>query len=116
MTRINPLNPLAPKGRNVESMPNPTKDEQLADAIYRAMLKALLKGNPEVFAVLADRAFGKLTLKVEIPGMEDLAAEIARMVIVECLRYLRGKPKGRREWMTIWPVESPAMKSLPLNT
>ena len=44
--------------------------EENADAIYRAMLKALLKGDPEVFAVLADRAFGKLSQKVEIPGIE----------------------------------------------
>jgi len=29
--------------------------------IYRAMLKALLKGNPKVFAVLADRAYGRVT-------------------------------------------------------
>ena len=66
--------------------------EENAEAIYRAMLKALLKGDPEVFAVLADRAFGN-------PGdcpERDLAAEIARKVIVEYLRYLRGKPKGRR--------------------
>ena len=90
--------------------------EENADAIYKAMLKALLKGDPEVFAVLADRAYGKLTLKAEIPGMEDLAAEIARKVIVEYLRYLRGKPKGRRELMKVWPVESPAMKSSPVNT
>ena len=44
--------------------------EENADAIYRAMLKALLKGDPEVFAVLADRAFGKCSQKVEIPGIE----------------------------------------------
>ena len=44
--------------------------EENADAIYRAMLKALLKGDPEVFAVLADRAFGKLSQRVEIPGIE----------------------------------------------
>ena len=117
MTRIppHPENPFATKVDIASEIAQRVFEEN-PDAIYRAMLKALLKGNPEVFAVLADRAFGKLTLKVEIPGMEDLAAEIARMVIVECLRYLRGKPKGRREWMTIWPVESPAMKSLPLNT
>ena len=38
--------------------------EENAYAIYQAMLKALLKGDPEVFAVLADRAYGKLTQKV----------------------------------------------------
>ena len=51
--------------------------EENTDAIYRAMLKALLKGNPKVFAVLADRAFGKLTLKAEIPGLENLPDLIA---------------------------------------
>ncbi len=51
--------------------------EENGDAIYRAMLKALLKGDPEVFAVLADRAYGKLTLKVEIPGPENLPDLIA---------------------------------------
>jgi hypothetical protein len=29
--------------------------------IYHAMRKALVKGNPKVFAVLADRAFGRVT-------------------------------------------------------
>ena len=51
--------------------------EENADAIYKAMLKALLKGDPEVFAVLADRAYGKLTQKVEIPGIENLAEALA---------------------------------------
>ena len=41
-----------------------------ADAIYKAMLKALLKGDPEVFAVLADRAVGKCSQRVEILGIE----------------------------------------------
>ena len=44
--------------------------EENADAIYRAMLKALLKGDPEVFAVLADRAFGKCSQRVENPGVD----------------------------------------------
>ena len=46
--------------------------EENAEAIEKAMLKALLKGDPKVFAVLADRAYGKLTLKVEILGLENL--------------------------------------------
>lgn len=41
------------------------------------MLKVLLKGDPKVFAVLADRAFGKLSQQVEIPGIADLADAIA---------------------------------------
>ena len=51
--------------------------EENADAIYQAILKALLKGDPEVFAVLADRAYGKLTQKVEIPGIENLPEALA---------------------------------------
>jgi len=51
--------------------------EENADAIYQAMRKALLKGDPEVFAVLADRAFGKLSQKVEIPGIENLPEALA---------------------------------------
>ena len=43
--------------------------EENADAIYRAMLKALLKGNPKVFAVLADRAFGKILGLENLPDM-----------------------------------------------
>ncbi len=51
--------------------------EENPEAIYKAMLKALLKGDPEVFAVLADRAFGKSTQKIEIPGMEALPELLA---------------------------------------
>ncbi len=51
--------------------------EENADVIYRVMLKALLNGDPEVFAVLANRAFGKLTQKIEIPGMEALPELLA---------------------------------------
>ncbi len=61
--------------------------EENGDAIYRAMLKALLKGDPQVFAVLADRAFGKLTLKVEIPGLENLPD-----LIVEARKRRGGNP------------------------
>ncbi len=48
-------------------------------------MKALKRGNPELFAVLADRAFGKLTLKVEILGLENLPDLIAEA----------GKRRGR---------------------
>ncbi len=47
-------------------------------AIYRAMLKALKKGNPRVFRELAERGFGKLTHRVEIPGTENLAETLAQ--------------------------------------
>ncbi len=61
--------------------------EENAEAIEKAMLKALLKGDPEVFVVLADRAFGKLTLKVEIPGLENLPD-----LIVEARKRRGGNP------------------------
>jgi hypothetical protein len=35
-------------------------------AIYRAMLKALKKGNAKTFATLADRGYGKVTARVEM--------------------------------------------------
>ncbi len=78
MTRIppHPENPLAAKVDIASEIAQKVFEEN-ADAIYRAMLKALLKGDPQVFAVLADRAFGKLTLKVEIPGLENLPDLIA---------------------------------------
>jgi Family of unknown function (DUF5681) len=43
--------------------------EENFEAIYRAMRKKLLKGDPKVFAVLADRAFGKV--KHGSPASED---------------------------------------------
>ncbi len=49
-----------------------------ADAIYKAMLKALKRGNPKVFAVLADRGFGKLSQKAEVPEVVGLAEMLAQ--------------------------------------
>lgn len=46
------------------------------EAIYRALCKALLKGNPRVFLALAERAYGKLTKPVEISGLDGLAERI----------------------------------------
>ena len=40
--------------------------EQNPDLIYRAMLRALKKGNAKTFAILADRAYGKVTTSVEM--------------------------------------------------
>ncbi len=70
-------NPGGRPKRDLESEVARAVFEENADAIYRAMLKALLKGDPEVFAVLADRAYGKLTQKVEIPGIENLPEALA---------------------------------------
>ena len=63
-------NPGGRRKKDVEAEIAQRVFEENADAIYRAMLKALLKGDPEVFAVLADRAFGKCSQKVEIPGVD----------------------------------------------
>ena len=88
MTRIppHPENPFAAKVDIASEIAQRVFEEN-ADTIYRAMLKALLKGNPKVFAVLADRAFGKLTLKVEIPGLENLPD-----FIVEARKRRGGNP------------------------
>jgi len=45
--------------------------------IYRAMLKALKKGNPKVFAVLAERAFGKQKDSIEVTTGEEVLAVLA---------------------------------------
>lgn len=42
------------------------------------MLKALKKGNLKVFKELAERGFGKLTQRVEVPGIENLPDLIAQ--------------------------------------
>ena len=47
-------------------------------AIYRAMCKALLKGNPRVYDVLAERAYGKLSNPIELKGLDSRAERIAR--------------------------------------
>ena len=70
-------NPDGRPKRDLESEVARAVFEENADAIYRAMLKALLKGDPKMFAVLADRAYGKLTQKVEIPGIENLPEALA---------------------------------------
>jgi len=47
------------------------------EAIYRALCKALLKGNPRLFVALAERAYGKLREAVELSGIEGLAELLA---------------------------------------
>ena len=56
--------------------------EQNPELIYRAMLRALKKGNARTFAILADRAYGKVTASVEM----DLHAS---MSLVERLQRAR---------------------------
>jgi len=50
--------------------------EKNPEAIYEAMLKVLKKGNPRVFAVLADRGFGKLKESIELTTNEELLAAL----------------------------------------
>lgn len=59
--------------------------ENNANAIYEAMLRALKKGNPRVFVVLAERAYGKVKEQVEVEVSESLAERIhaARMRLSE---------------------------------
>jgi hypothetical protein len=40
--------------------------ENNPEAIYRAMARALLRGKPETFKVLADRAYGKVKQQLEL--------------------------------------------------
>ena len=46
------------------------------EVIYRALCKALFKGNPKVFLALAERVYGKLTKPVEVSGLEGLAEKL----------------------------------------
>jgi hypothetical protein len=51
--------------------------EQNEEAIYIAMTKALLKGNAYTFKELAERAFGKLTNRMEITDDAELLRRLA---------------------------------------
>ena len=51
--------------------------EENPEAIYRAMLKALKRGNPKVFAVLAERGFGRLKETIELSTNEEVLAALA---------------------------------------
>ena len=59
--------------------------ENNPNAIYEAMLRALKKGDPRVFVVLADRAYGKVKEQVEVEFSGSLAEQIhaARMRLSE---------------------------------
>jgi hypothetical protein len=70
-------------------VPNPTgKNGDLAseiaqaifsnngEEIYKAMTKALLKGNAYAFTQIAERGFGKLKESVQVSGLEGVAAAL----------------------------------------
>jgi hypothetical protein len=61
---------------------------------YRALAKALLKGNAYVFKELAERAYGKLTETVEIKNTEEIVLRLAngRKRLEEAV--LEGKLEG----------------------
>lgn len=47
-----------------------------AELIARAMLKQLKKGNPKVFAVLADRAWGKPHQQIDVTGQMNVSVVV----------------------------------------
>ena len=49
--------------------------EQNPEAIYKALTRALLKGNAYLFKQLADRAYGKVTNTVEVDVSAGMIAE-----------------------------------------
>ena len=59
--------------------------ENNPNAIYEAMLRALKKGDPRVFVVLGERAYGKVKERVEVEVTKGLAERIhaARMRLNE---------------------------------
>jgi hypothetical protein len=64
--------------------------EQNPELIYRAMLKALRKGNARTFAILAERGYGKLTTRVET----DMDASIHLAERIERARKRIGEKQG----------------------
>lgn len=75
--------------------------EQNAEAIYYAMLRALLKGSVRVFKVLAERGYGKVRETVQVDASQDFVD-----------RLLAGRQRaalGRQEGKTSFP---PADESL----
>jgi hypothetical protein len=49
------------------------------ETIYRAMSRALLRGNAHTFEVLANRAYGKVPNKVELTGRDGGPLEYRQM-------------------------------------
>ena len=81
--RLANLRPPWPKGMSANPGGRPKRDaaaeiaqavfEKNPQAIYAAMLKVLKRGDPRAFAVLADRAFGKLREQVEMTHEDPFA-------------------------------------------
>ena len=99
--RTENLRPPWPKGVSGNPGGRPKRDvaaeiaqavfEKNPEGIYDAMLRALKKGNPKAFAVLADRAFGKLREQVDMTHHDD---------------FLAGRTREEKEFFAIhgyWP-------------
>lgn len=50
--------------------------ENNPEAVYHAMARALMRGNARVFAVLADRAYGKVKDQVEVDVSEAIVERL----------------------------------------
>jgi hypothetical protein len=61
--------------------------ENNAEGICHAMARALMKGNAKVFAVLADRAYGKVKSEIEVDASDAIveALEAGRRRAMEGL-------------------------------
>ncbi len=100
-------------------MPNPTKDDQHEIATKCGKGMAYKKKN-------TDQNSGRTAGRSRNPGgrpQRDIAAEIARAIfeknpelIERYSRRLRRGAQGRRELMAVWPEDTHAMKSSPVNT
>ncbi len=64
--------------------------EQNAEGLFKAYTKALLKGNAYAFKELSDRAYGKMTERIEYTGVEfrDVTEEDLLKRITELERDL----------------------------
>ena len=76
--------------------------EENPEAIYRAMLKALKRGNPKVFAVLAERGFGRLKETIELSTNEEVLAALAEgrkrvadLTVGEIVKWAEPKTSSR---------------------
>jgi hypothetical protein len=62
--------------------------ERNPEAIYRAMVRALCKGNARVFQVLADRAYGKVKERIELSASYREPEHLSEGEIDERIRQL----------------------------
>jgi hypothetical protein len=77
--------------------------ENNPEVIYQGMLCRLKKGNPRAFAVLADRAYGKVKEQVEVDFSESIVEQIqaGRRRVLEGLSECRTQRSYRADSTTI---------------